>query len=292
MQSSYGRLHSAFAKPSPLRVKHIYVLHDAITEFESSRKALQFRGHANAQKDEKENMPLHDLIENEDDQMTIKDHSNVCGYMYPTLYAFPSTPCRSEESEELDSLDLSESQDDSSTLSFDLSLASEEEWEEELVELLDYPSTVADYRVHSCTVEVYDREHQRGNTVWFRVSYNGSTRYRDHEDTEILDFVAGAIELNPRICFYIKTKFGESDNAPASLFGSDLIIQALNSILQRAQCEDGIEIPNQTELLREHVPTNEEKEKPCFLSLFWVRSRVSDSQPIFFANETEFSDCH
>lgn len=261
---------SWFSKPSSLFSKQKYVFHDVTG---SSQKALLSQEQAQAQKDDKGKTLLNNPFDKEDKERTIVDHSNVYDYMYPRRYVSPSAP---RPSEELFAPNLILSEDDLSTVSSDISLESGEEWEDEIWDLRDYPSAVTDYLEDSWTIEVYDRGHLAGDTVWFRASYNGITGYREFEDTEILSFIDLSIKLNSRFCFYVKTKFGKSDNETVSFFESDLILHALQQIRQRAECSDEIVIPTKSEILRKR----KKKEKKCFLSwLFRLQSGVLDRKP-------------
>jgi hypothetical protein len=268
-------------KPKLVRFMPVLNFHDDITEkIGSSRKALLLQEQAKAQvrKDMAEQMMLNTSSDSEDKPETPSCDSDLKEHMYPMRRLFPRVPPQPEETL---SFELILSHADSSTVSSDVSVVTGDEWEEEVWDLNEYPIAVTDYRKYSWTIEVYDREHLSGDTVWFRVSYNGRAGYRELEDLEILDFIGMAINMNPCFCFYVKTKFGDTDD-DVSLFESALIMPALKTILQQADYQDGIEIPTEWEMLRKRTLKSEKKEKRCFLSwLFPVPLGAADRRSAF-----------
>lgn len=205
-----------------------------------------------------------------------EETSYMYDYMYPTQYWFPSYAHRPEE---LFSPNLILYEDDLSSVSSDISLVSEDDTEDEVWDLRDYPCPVADYREHSLTIEVYDRERIAGDTLWFRVSHNGKAGYCEYEDKEILGFVQSIIESNPDSCFYVKHKFSGGDDEPVSFFESRYIPYVLLEIMRLAKHFDEIRI-----LYRPDPALDDKKkaENKCFLS--WL-SRLpfghSDRKPAY-----------
>ncbi|GAX18173.1 hypothetical protein FisN_25Hh157 [Fistulifera solaris] len=260
-------------KPKLVRFTPVFNFHDDMTEkIGSSRKALlkQEQAKALVRKDMAEKMMLNTSSDSEDKPETPGDDLNE--QVHPMRRLFPVVPPQPEETLPFD---LILSQDDSNIVSSDVSVVTGDEWEEEVWDLSDYPLVVADYRKYSWTIEVYDREHLSGDTVWFRVSYNGRAGYRELEDMEMLEFIEMAITMNPCFCFYVKTKFGDSDDE-VSLFEADLIMRVLKTIIQHAEYQDGIEIPTEWELRRKRTFKPQKKEKGCFLSwLFPAAERRS-----------------
>ncbi|GAX28786.1 hypothetical protein FisN_25Lh157 [Fistulifera solaris] len=268
-------------KPKLVRFMPVFNFHDDMTEkIGSSRKALLLQEQAKAlvRKDMAEQIMLNTSSDSEDKPKATSDDADLKEHMHPMRRLIPIVP---HQPEETPSFELILSHDDSSTVSSDVSVVTGEEWEEEVWDLKDYPIAIADYRKYSWTIEVYDREHLSGDTVWFRVSYNGKAGYRELEDMEILEFIDMAIKMNPCFCFYVKTKFGDGDDDIA-LFESDLIIRVLKTIIQQAEYQDGIEIPTEWEMLRKRTLKFQKKEKGCFLSwLFPVPLGAAERRSAF-----------
>ena len=245
VQASQNRSLHVHSKPSFLKER---IFHDDImVTIGSQRQAIQLLKSASAQeKKDKMVLTIDDLLEKEDTHPKLLDCSAV----------------REEESY---CLDLILFRDESSTVSSDISVASRAELEDEVWDLREYPNAVTDYRPYSWTIHIYNQKHLRRDTVWFRVSCNGTTDYRELEDTEILEFVATVIDRNPFSCFYLKTR--SSDDV--SFFKSYRILRTLKALLERAQLQDGIEIPSKSSLRRKQIPEPEKKAKNGFFSWFF-----------------------
>ena len=247
-------------KPILMRSRPKYFFHDDITEkIGSSRQALLLQEQARAQARQNEM------------EKALADPFD----MYDS-----TDPHQPEQQQDFD---LILSHDDTSIVSSAISLATGEDWEDDVWDLSEY-SAVADYRKYSWTIDVYDRERIAGDSVWFRVSYNGQAGYREYEDTEIIKNIQTTIRMNSCFCFYVRVKFGDSDDdEPVSLFESELIVPALKAILRQAECTDEIVIPTKSEVQRKKVPKAQEKrDKHCFLPwLFRFPFSGTDKQPLF-----------
>ncbi|GAX14869.1 hypothetical protein FisN_29Lh081 [Fistulifera solaris] len=190
-----------------------------------------------------------------------------------------------EDFDELQSLALSES-----------TVGSEISWDAE-ENAWDLPYYVADDGMPSCTIEVYDRDHQHGHSVWFRASYNGSYDYYELEGMEIVNYVADIIDQNPQIGFYIKTKLGKNADAPAVFFETGDIMLVLETVLDRATCEDGIRIPKRREILetkkamvlaRKRAMRRKKKIESCWFS--WLVRGLSNKRSASVDCENDFKD--
>jgi hypothetical protein len=198
-------------------------------------------------------------------------------FIKPMTSVFLHVPRHFEEDlDEIQSLAFSES-----------TVGSEISWET-LEDVSDLPYYVADDCRLSCTIEVYDRDHRHGHSVWFRVSYNGSYDYYELENREILDYVDDIIDQNPQMGFYIKTKLGKNDHPPAVFFETSHILLLLETILDRAKGEDGIRIPKRREieekkkeiaLLRKRARRRKKKMESCWFS--WLIRGLSNQQSAF-----------
>jgi hypothetical protein len=205
----------------------------------------------------------------EDTEQSMEDHY----FIKPMTSIFLDVPRHFEEDfDDIQSLALSES-----------TVGSEISWDAE-EDAWDLPYYVADDGMPSCTIEVYDRDHRHGHTVWFRASYNGSYDYYELENMEILDYVADIIDQNPQIGFYVKTKLGKGAHAPAVFFETEHILLVLETVLDRATCEDDIRIPKRREiqekrktanLLRKRAQRRKKKMESCWFS--WLVRGLSGS---------------
>lgn len=257
--------------PKPIlmrsRPKKVFFLDDVTEKIGSSRQALllQEQARAQASKERTHKMTLNGSFDNE-------VSSDTYDYTYPT-YNVPLNDV--SQPQEQQSFDLIVSPDDLSTVSSDISIESESE--EKVWDLRDYPIPMKNFRADSWTIEVYDRQRIAGDTLWFRVSRNGTAGYLEYEDKEILGFVERAIAANPDSCYYIKVKFsGCSDDAKVSFFEPRYIPYVLRELLQKAKYNDEIKI-----LYRLDPAFEIKKESNCFLSwlfrfpMFGGSSRVS-----------------
>lgn len=158
-----------------------------------------------------------------------------------------------------DLCDLEVSLDDSSTAASTMAGAEGEKdtWATTVNDLYRSEAHVA----NSWTIFVHDRNHQAGDTVWFRVWKNGSKDFLEFEDTEILVYIREIIKRVPRSCFYFK-KVGSDGHEYVSLIESNLIVRALTAILERAMRLNGIAIPKKE---KKQAPLR--KEKRGFLAL-------------------------
>lgn len=261
VQASRSCSHSTPSVPSSICFKKRYVPEDINEEKISSRRSALLL-QEQAQKTEKALQ-----FENEDKQEIPAAQSSGFDLVFFTQITRPSD-------DEMDSLDYSVSQGDSSSVLSEISSASgrkKKAWD-----LREFSVPVKNYCHHSLTITVYDQQHRAGDTVWFRVSTNGEAGYKEYEDTEILDHIEEVIEQDSQFSFYLRTKYGKRD-FESNLFGPDLILFALKSILRRARRRDGIVIPDVSASLLKPALTQKRKEKvqkkqhaqqeqPCFLS--------------------------
>jgi hypothetical protein len=261
IQSTPALSHSGIPKTKIVRSEHYFTFPDDLTETTGSSS------HAVGSL-----APVRVRIQQDEMDNTFKAASRSLQSKYLTNGLPSRIPHRAEEPLVPDWI---VSHADWNTVSSDISLesgySSADESKVEVWDLRDHPSAVVDYCKHSWTIEVYNRDHLAGDTVWFRAFKNGIAGYRECEDCEILDYIDLTIESDPRSCFYIKTT--SNDQESISFFTSDLILHALHAILRRAEYEDGIVLPTKPGDSRKRVPKGENKERKSFLSWFFTSGK-------------------
>lgn len=116
-------------------------------------------------------------------------------------------------------------------------------------------------------IELLDGKHQKGDTLWFRLSGHGEANeamhYKDLEGIEVLDYVHAVAKVQESPVFYIL-----KDNGEGMWVESDWVRDAMVEILMMSKRDEEISIPT----LRSLRKKNKKRKKRWFP---WPRSSHS-----------------
>jgi len=131
---------------------------------------------------------------------------------------------------------------------------------------------------NSWTIRVLNANHNAGDTLWFRLFFNGEKRFWDLEDREILRFVEAVLQTHPEYSFYMKTS--DENEQDLKFFEANLIIDVLRLLLARAKTADALIIPsslyiNPTEERKAEAEAKENRHHKRINPFRWLFSRPS-----------------
>jgi hypothetical protein len=113
-------------------------------------------------------------------------------------------------------------------------------------------------------IELLDGKHQKGDTLWFRLSGHGeadeAVHFKDLEGIEVLDYIHAVTKVQESAMFYIL-----KDNGEGIWVESDWVKDAMVEILMQSKRDEAISIPT----LRSLRKKNKKRKKRWFP---WPRS--------------------